>query len=146
MRIEFSTNWIGSSQPRKQRKFVAKAPLHLREKFVHAMLSKELKKKYGRNAIALRKGDTIKVMRGSSKKKTGKVENVNLKKMIVNVEGIQRTKKDGSKVFIALRPSNLLITALELNDKKRIKSIENKDEKEKSIKTVKESHNAPEKK
>src|SRR3989338_176397 len=46
MKNKFSTKWKESKQPRKQRKYRANAPLHLRKKFVNVNLSKELRKKY----------------------------------------------------------------------------------------------------
>lgn len=124
MKRHFSTHWIGSRQPRKQRKFLANAPLHIRHKLVSAHLSKELRKKYEKRNFPVRKGDSVKVMRGEFKKKTGKVSNVNLKKLKVLVDGIYKSKKDGTKIKIYFYPSNLLITELNLDDKKRIKAIE----------------------
>lgn len=59
-------------------------------------------------------------MRGKFKKKKGKIIQVNLKREIVYVEGIQKTKKDGSKVNVPLRSSNLQIQELNIEDKKRL--------------------------
>jgi len=38
---------IKSKQPKKQRKFLYNAPLHLRQKIMSATLSNELRQKYG---------------------------------------------------------------------------------------------------
>ena len=97
MKKKFSTHWVSSSQTRKQRKYRANAPLHIRNKFVSANLSKELRKKLGTRNIAIRKGDTVKIMRGSFSTKTGKVNSVDLKRMRISIEGIQKKKKDGTK-------------------------------------------------
>ncbi len=132
MKKTFSKNWKKSKQPRKQRKYLAKAPLHIKRKFLSANLSKELRKKYQRRNFPLRKGDTVRIMRGSFKGKSGKIEKVDLKKMKVSIEGIQRTKKDGTKVEVFFNPSNLQIKELNLDDKKRIESIERKIKKEKN--------------
>ena len=48
MKKDFSKSWKSSRQPRKQRKYVFNAPLHIRHKLVSANLSKELRKKYGK--------------------------------------------------------------------------------------------------
>ena len=130
MKKNFSTSWKGSKQARKQRKYAAEAPSHIRQKMLASHLSKELRVKYGRRAFALRKGDTVKIMNGEFKKKTGKVTDVNLMKMKVIIEGIQISKKDGSKVNIYFPASNLMITELNLDDKERLNSIkkENKTE------------------
>jgi ribosomal protein uL24 len=51
MEKQFSTHWKASSQPRKKRKYVAKAPIHIKRRLLSANLSKEIRKKQGiRNA------------------------------------------------------------------------------------------------
>ena len=130
MRKKFSTKWKSSKQPRKQRKYLANAPLHIKRKLVGVNLSKELRKKYKKRSIPLRKKDTIKIMRGKFKGKKGKVMKVELKTQKVEIEGIQIKKQDGSKVNIKLRPSNLQLIELNVEDKKRNKAL-NKEIKEK---------------
>lgn len=120
MKQEFSTSWVSSNQPRKQRKYIANAPLHIRHKFLSANLSKELRKKHGKRNLPLRKGDEVLVMRGSSRKKKAKISQVNLRKGIVYLEGIQRTKKDGAKVNVPFHPSALQIQTLNSEDKLRV--------------------------
>nr|AJS12639.1 50S ribosomal protein L24P [uncultured archaeon] len=119
MKSKFSNAWNSSTKPRKQRKFRANAPLHKKHKFLSANLSKSLRQKYGKRSLPLRKGDDVLIMRGSSKKKKAKVVSVNLKKSLVTLEGMQRTKKDGTKVAIFFHPSSLQIQELELKDSKR---------------------------
>ncbi|MDP2925427.1 MAG: 50S ribosomal protein L24 [Nanoarchaeota archaeon] len=126
MKNKFSNQWRASKQPRKQRKFVANAPLHIRHKMISANLSKELRKKYGKRNFSLRKGDSVKVMRGEFKGKTGKIEKVDVKKTLVLIAGIYRSKKDGTKINVNFHPSNLQIRELELEDKKRKESLERK--------------------
>lgn len=127
MKSLFSNSWKASIQPRKQRKYVLNAPLHTKHKFLSAHLSKDLRKKYGKRALPLKKGDEVLVMRGAFVKKKAKVNSVNLKKSKVSLEGIQRTKRDGSKVNIFFAPSKLQIISLNLDDKQRISSKENKE-------------------
>jgi len=122
MKKKFSTKWVGSKQPRKQRKYRANAPIHTRHKMISANLSKELRKKYGKRNMPLRKGDEVKILRGEFKGKSGNIDAVSLKKLKVMVEGIFRTKKDGTKVSVYLDPSNLQIRELNLDDKKRMKT------------------------
>jgi large subunit ribosomal protein L24 len=119
MKQSFSTSWQGSVQTRKQRKYRHNAPLHLKHKFLSSHLSKDLRKKYGKRALPLRKGDEVLVMRGTFAKKKAKVSSVNLKITKVALEGIQTTKKDGSKVAVLLRPSVLQIISLNTDDKRR---------------------------
>lgn len=129
MKAKFSTAWKASSQPRKQRKYLANAPLHIKRKLLSVNLSKELRKKYGKRNIPVVKGDTVKVMRGKFNKKTGKILEVFTKRTKVTIDGIQVKKQDGSKANIKLNPSNLQIIELNLNDKKRIKNMKTEETK-----------------
>ena len=81
-------------------------------------LSKELKAKYKKNAVTLRKGYKVKIMRGEYKKQIGKVVDIDLKKTRVHVEGIQHVKRSGAKSFYPLHPSNLQIIEAVFDDKK----------------------------
>jgi len=126
MKQEFSVKWKGSKQPRKQRKYKANAPLHVRRKMMSSNFSKELRKKYGKRNFPVRKGDIVRVMKGEFKGKTGKIENVDLKKLRVGIENIYRTKKDGTKVGVYFNTSNLQIKELNLEDAKRKKALERK--------------------
>ncbi|MFH0936324.1 MAG: 50S ribosomal protein L24 [Candidatus Woesearchaeota archaeon] len=124
MKIKWSKHWKSSKQRRKQRKYRYNAPLHVRKKFLSVNLSKDLKKRYNTRNISLRKGDKVKVVRGQFKKHIGKVESLNYKKIRVYIEGINAVKKDGTKKFIPINPSNLMITELNLDDKERKKILE----------------------
>lgn len=126
MKQKFSTKWVGSKQPRKQRKYRANAPLHILHKMISSNLSKELRQKYGKRSFSIKKGDTVKILIGEFKGKTGKVDSVDLKRLRVMVEGIFRTKKDGSKVAVYFDSSNLQIKELNLEDVKRKKALERK--------------------
>jgi large subunit ribosomal protein L24 len=119
MKKEFSTNWKSSKQPRKQRKYKAKAPLHLKRKLMGVNLSKDLRKTHEKRTITVRKGDTVKIMKGKYVGKKGKIMSVSIKNSKVTVEGIQIKKLDGSKVEVKLQPSNLQIIELNLDDRKR---------------------------
>src|SRR3990167_11097813 len=126
MKKKFSKHWKSSVLPRKQRKYVANLPLHLKKKLVSINLSKELRKKQGKRNVSVRKNDTIKVMRGKFKKKQGKVLEVKLKTGKIIVDGIQTKKMDGSKVNVPMRASNLQIIELSLEDKRRLRTATEK--------------------
>ena len=122
MKNEFSTRWKASKQPRKQRKYAVNAPLHIKRKQLSVNLSKPLRQKHGKRNIVLRKNDVAKVTRGKFKGKQGKVLLVSVKSQRIEIEGLQVKKQDGSKVNVSLKPSNLQIVELSLEDKKRLKS------------------------
>ena len=126
MKSIFSTSWKSSKQPRKQRKYVYNAPNHIKKKLVSTNLSKELRKKYNKRNIPIRKGDKVKILRGQFKGKVGEITKVDLKNIKVNIDKIELLKKDGNKVPYPINPSNLMITELKLEDKKRKKLLERK--------------------
>lgn len=128
---EWSKSWKSSKKPRKQRKYVYSMPLHIRNTLMSAPLSKELRKKYGRRSLSVRVGDRVKILRGQFKKRTGKISKVRLTKIRINIEGIENIKKDGSKAPYPIHPSNVIITELNLDDKKRKRILERKQKGEK---------------
>lgn len=149
MKKKFSTKWKASKQARKKRKYKANAPLHIKHKLMSANLSKELRKRYSRRSFPVRKGDNVKIMNGKFKKKTGKINDVDLTRMRVSIEGIQRQKKDGTKINVYFNASNLQIQELDIGDKERIKAIsrgKKTEEKTEIKKENKEKKDAPEKK
>ena len=113
-----------SKKLRKQRKFLHKAPLHLRRKMISAHLSKELREQYKRRSLPLRKGDEVKVMRGEFKGTVGKVVRINTKKYKVYVDTVKRKRSVGTEYLVPLSPSNLMIVKLNLDDKYRMKILE----------------------
>jgi large subunit ribosomal protein L24 len=62
-------------------------------------------------------------MRGDRKGLEGKVTRVDRKKYRINVEGITREKVDGTAIQIPIHPSKVMITNLNLDDKKRRESL-----------------------
>lgn len=113
-----------SAKPRKQRKVFYNAPLHRRQKLISAHLSKELRKQFGKRSLGIRKGDEVRVARGKHKGTSGKVVKVDLKKLFVHIENLKRKKVSGAEVYIPIRPSNLIITNVSLEDRMRKRIIE----------------------
>jgi len=108
-----------SKQPRKQRLARYVADLHTKSKYLTAHLSKELKEKYGKRSIRIRKGDKVRIMRGNFKGKIGTVSKVNIKKEKIYIEGIENIKRDGTNSAQSFVPSNIIITLADTADKKR---------------------------
>jgi large subunit ribosomal protein L24 len=121
---KWSKFWKSSVSIRKQRKYVYNAPLHIKHKMLSAGLSKELRSSYGFRTIPVRKGDTVKIISGGFKSKSGKITKVMLSKGVVYIEGIEQLRADGSKAMYPIHPSNLQIIKLDLSDKKRVEKIE----------------------
>jgi len=123
MKKKFSAAWKKSKQPRKQRKYRYNAPLHIKKHFLNANLSKELRKKYSIRSFSLRSGDKVKILRGQFKGKEGKIESVNTKKTKIYVSKVDVDKKDGSKTKVPIKPSNVQIMELNLDDKMRLEKL-----------------------
>lgn len=131
MKRIWSAHWNSSTQPRKQRKYVHNAPLHIKQKFVRVHLSKDLRKKHKARAVGIRVGDKVKVLVGNYKGKEGKIATIQLKNTALFIEGIERIKKDGSKVRVPFHPSNLLLIGLDKEEKRFKKVIAEKKKEEK---------------
>jgi large subunit ribosomal protein L24 len=115
-------------KPGKQRKRLYKAPAHLRHKFMAAPLSQELISSKGAKALPVRKGDTVRVMRGDHKGFEGKVSRIDLKRYRIFIEGLTREKVDGTNIFVSVHPSKVMIKNLKLDDKWRKGIVERKKE------------------
>ena len=123
------------------RKNFYEAKLHEKKAMMRAHLSKELKAKLGTSsrALLINKGDSVKVMRGSSRGKSAKVARVSYSKLAVYLEGFSHKNAKGSEILIAFHPSNLMLTDLnpskdrkgkfKLEDKSQPRAAEAKAEK-----------------
>jgi large subunit ribosomal protein L24 len=105
--------------PGKQRKNLFNAPAHIRHKQMAAPLSRELSASKGAKTLPVRKGDTVRIMRGDNKGFEGKVSRVDLKRYRLYMEGLTREKVDGTNIFLPIHPSKVEIRNLNLDDKYR---------------------------
>lgn len=112
---------MDSKKPSKQRKAFHKMSLHKRIKYVSGHLAKELRSKFGKRSVSLRKGDKVKVMVGTFKNKEGKISDVDYRKRLIYVEGIVKKKSDGSEFMVGLNPSNVLVMDVVEKDERRFK-------------------------
>jgi large subunit ribosomal protein L24 len=112
--------------PGKQRKALFNAPAHIRHKLMAAPLSSELAASKGAKTLPVRKGDTVRILRGDNKGFEGKVSRVDLKAYRIYLEGLTREKVDGTNIFLAVHPSKVQIRTLSLDDKWRKKILERK--------------------
>ena len=113
-----------SSKPSNVREKLFKSPAHIRSNRVSSHLSDDLRDKYGKRSIRLRKGDTVKVIRGEYKGIEGKVKEVNTKTGRITVEGITREKIAGGTVPVEIHSSKVMIMNLNLDDKWRKDKLE----------------------
>ena len=131
-----------AKDPSKQRKRLHNAPAHLRHKLMSAPLAPELVSSKGAKTLPVRKGDTVRVVRGDHAGFEGKVNRVDLKRFRIFLEGLTREKVDGTNIFVSVHPSKVMIKNLKLDDKWRKAIVERKEElelpkKEKIVELVK---------
>lgn len=109
----------GITKPGKNRKRRFNAPHHVRRKFLSAPLSPSLKTQYGTRSMPVISDDTVTITKGDRRLTEGKVLRVDMKRIKIYVEGVTRTRMDGSTAQIPIRPENVMITRLNLDDAKR---------------------------
>jgi large subunit ribosomal protein L24 len=114
--------------PRKQRKRLFNAPAHVRHKLMAAPLAPELISSRGVKSLPVRKGDTVRVIRGDHTGFEGKVSRVDLKRYRIFLEGLTREKVDGTNIFVSVHPSKVMIKNLKLDDKWRKGLVDRKQE------------------
>ncbi|HYT00933.1 MAG TPA: 50S ribosomal protein L24 [Thermoplasmata archaeon] len=116
-----------SAKARMQRKRAANAPLHQKRLQASSHLAPELHDKakgHLPRAIPVRKGDSVRVMRGGFRGREGKVVSVNRVAGTVVVEGITIEKVDEKKVARPIHASNLMIVRMDDTDAWRRRRFE----------------------
>ncbi|MCI4327481.1 MAG: 50S ribosomal protein L24 [Thermoplasmata archaeon] len=107
-----------SIQPRRQRKAVFTADHQERRRRMAVPLSRELRTRYGRRSLPVRKGDTVRVLAGSystvgEERRVAKVDREHYRLTLDNVT----TKTADAKLKpLPIRPSHLVLTKLNLSD------------------------------
>lgn len=113
-----------SSQPRKMRLALYRAPLHKRQKLMTAPLSKELRESLGVKRMIVRKGDKVRIVRGRFAGTEGNVVRVSLRRLRIFVDGVTIKRQDGTPRFVPIHPSKVVIVSLDLKDPKRREILE----------------------
>ena len=112
---------VESSKPKKQRRYFYSKALHRKQKDLSGHLSKKLAERLGKRSLQVRKGDTVKIMRGSKKGSEGNVTGVDYRKGVVFIDKLVRKKADGTEIPMPVKASNLLIADVDRSDARRFK-------------------------
>jgi large subunit ribosomal protein L24 len=102
------------------------APQHLKRKMISAPLSTSLRAEYGTRSMPVVEDDTVSITKGDRKLAEGRVIRINTDKQTINIEGVTRTRLDGSTVHIPIRAENVMITRLHLDDEWRRRTLDRK--------------------
>jgi large subunit ribosomal protein L24 len=106
----------GTKKPSTARRNMYNAPNHKKRKYISAPLSPNLRAEYGTRSMPVISDDTVSITKGDRKLAEGRVLRVNTKDLKIYVEGVTRTRQDGSTVQIPIRAENVMITKLNLDD------------------------------
>jgi large subunit ribosomal protein L26e len=131
------------SSRRKARKAHFSAPSNVRRRLMSAGLSKELRTKHKVRSMPVRKGDEVRIVRGTYANREGKILHSYRKKWVIHIEKITRDKangktppqrshfymyrflRPGQTVNVGIHPSKVVITKLKI-DKDRTNLLERK--------------------
>ena len=112
-----------SSSRRVQRKYALGAPSSVKRKLMSCHLTKTLRDQYKLRSLPIKRGDEVKILKGKSKNKSGKVVQVYRKRNCIYVDKVQREKQNGQTVFLPIKPYYCVVEKLLIN-KDRSKTIE----------------------
>ena len=112
---------------------------NLGDRRISSTLSDSLREQYKRRSLRVIKGDNVRVLRGEYSGIEGKVVKINTTRGSLSIEGIQREKVKGGNVKVQIHASNVVITGLHFDDKRRQKSLEKTPDLSNSQKTKKSS-------
>lgn len=116
----------GARKPSTVRRNMYNAPNHKKRKYLSAPLSPSLRAEYGTRSMPVIVNDTVNITKGDRKLAEGKVLRVDTKDRKIYIEGVTRTRQDGSTVQIPIRTENVMITRLHLDDEWRRNILERK--------------------
>jgi large subunit ribosomal protein L24 len=117
---------MSSDKPSKVRSRMFNAPLHKLGKIINARLSDDLRTKYAFKTVRIKKGDSVKIVRGEYAGVEGKVTGVNVENGTISVEGVYRERVKGEQTPVMITASKVMITSLNLEDKLRKTRFESK--------------------
>ncbi|MDH5403580.1 MAG: 50S ribosomal protein L24 [Candidatus Heimdallarchaeota archaeon] len=122
-----------SKKPRKQRAYIRSIPKNENHKLMSANLSEDLRKKKGFRSLPLRVGDTVLIVRGGMKGRSGKISRVLPQKQRIFINKVVKRKTDNTEIPVPIHPSNVVITKYVEKDRVRLELINRriKDEAEK---------------
>ncbi len=114
--------------PRRQRRALYNASTFERRRRMTVPLSRELRGRFGRRALPLRKGDTVRVLSGSFVGREERVAKVNRRDYSVTLDNVTLKTAEEKLKPLALRTSHLVLTRLNLADPWRRRSLKVREE------------------
>jgi ribosomal protein uL24 len=114
--------------PRRQRKALYTAPTSERRVRMTVPLSRELRARFHRRSLPLRKGDTVRVLSGSFEGREERVARVDRRGYTVTLDNVTLKTADEKMKPLSLGVGHLVITRLNLSDPWRRRSMRVREE------------------
>lgn len=105
-----------STQPRRQRKAEFQAVGAERRRRMAVSLSRDLRARYGRRQLPVRKGDTVRILSGSYKGREERVAKVQRRRYAVTLDNVTGKTGESKLKPLPIRLSHLVLTRLNLSD------------------------------
>lgn len=105
-----------STQPRRQHRALYEATTFERRKRMAVPLSRELRSRYGRRQVPVRKGDTVRVLGGSHAGREERVAKVDRRAYRVTLDNVTVKTADQKLKPLPIPTNHLVITRLNLAD------------------------------
>lgn len=119
---------ISPHSPRRQRKALYTADTFERRIRMGVPLSRELRSRFRRRAVPVRKGDTVRVLSGSFVGREERVAKVDRRAYRVTLDNVTLKTADEKLKPLSLGVGNLVITRLNLSDPWRRRSLRVREE------------------
>jgi large subunit ribosomal protein L24 len=116
------------TSPRRQRKALYTDSTFHRRRRMSVPLSRELRARFRRRSVPLRKGDTVRVLSGSFLGREERVQRVVRRDYSVVLDNVTLKSGEDKLKPLPIRPGHLVITKLNLSDAWRRRSLKVADE------------------
>jgi large subunit ribosomal protein L24 len=114
--------------PRRQRKALYTADSFERRRRMTVLLSRELRTRFHKRSVPVRKGDTVRVLAGSFRGREERVAKIDRRAYAVTLDNVTLKTADEKLKPLGLRPGRLVITRLNLSDPWRRRSLRVREE------------------
>jgi large subunit ribosomal protein L24 len=119
---------LKTRKPSKQRKKIVLATEKEILKMMKVRLSEKLREKYRTRSVSVRKGDSVKILRGDFTGIEGKIIETDRHNQKVTVEGVTKEKVSGEQTRVPVHISNVEMTTMDTGDRWRSDKFEKKTE------------------
>jgi len=114
---------LSPHSPRRQRKAVYEATTFERHILMTVPLSRELRRRFHRRSVPLRKGDTVMVMSGSFVGREERVAKIDRRGYSVTLDNVTLKTGEAKLKPLAIKTSHLVLTKLNLADAWRRRTL-----------------------